>query len=144
MHPVAVHQGPKKNGIQPKAHGKFDDSKWDGVEAPAQLQKPFGPGKFSMYWVRISVTIPEQVDGKDVKGTAVWFRTKVDDYAEVWVDGKCDQAYGSSGRGAISGFNQFNEVKLTENAQPGQTFTVAVLAINGPFGNPPGNNIFFH
>jgi hypothetical protein len=143
-HPVTVHAGPNKNGIEPKAHGKFDDSKWEAVEDPALLQKPFGPGKFSMSWCRIQVTIPEQVGGKDVKGTAVWFRTKVDDYAEVYVDGKIDKAFGSSGRGAISGFNQFNEVKLTDSAQPGQTFTIAVLAINGPFGNPPGNFIFFH
>ena len=41
---------------------------------------------------------PAKVGDKDVKGTAVWFRTKVDDYAEVYVDGKIDLAFGSSGR----------------------------------------------
>ena len=142
-HIVSFHTGEAKNEIEPKAHGKFDDSKWETVEDPAALKKPFGPGKFSMYWCRVQVTIPEQVGGKDVKGSAVWFKTTVDDYAEVWIDGKIDLAFGSSGRGAVSGFNQPNEVKLTSNAQPGQTFTIAVLAINGPFGNPPGNNIFF-
>jgi hypothetical protein len=143
-HAVSFHTGEKKNEIEPQAHGKFDDSKWEALEDPAVLKKPFGPGKFSMSWCRIQVTIPEQVNGKDVKGTAVWFATKVDDYAEVYVDGKIDLKFGSSGRGAISGFNQTNEVKLTDSAQPGQTFLIAVLAINGPFGNPPGNNIFFH
>ena len=143
-HVVNFHAGDAKNEIEPKAHGKFDDSKWEVLDDPALLKKPFGPGKLSMYWCRIQVTIPEQVGGKDVKGTAVWFRTKVDDYAEVYVEGKIDRAFGSSGRGAISGFNQFNEVKLADSASPGQTFTIAVLAINGPFGNPPGNNIFFH
>ncbi len=34
-------------------------------------------------------------------------------------------------------------MKLTDNARPAGTFQVAVLAINGPFGNPPGNFIFF-
>ncbi|MFO0968259.1 MAG: hypothetical protein U0793_22110 [Gemmataceae bacterium] len=95
-HPVEVHTGPKKNEIEPKAHGKFDDSKWEVVEDPAMLKKPFGPGKFSMSWCRIEITIPEKVGDKDVTGSEVWFQTKVDDYAEVWVNGKCDRALGSS------------------------------------------------
>ena len=73
----------------------------------------------------------------------MWFRTTVDDYGEVWIDGKLTDSYGKSGRGAISGFNTANEVMLTDSAKPGQTFQIAVLAINGPWGNPPGNNIFF-
>jgi hypothetical protein len=143
-HPVAFHTGPDKNEIEPKAHGTFDDSSWEVVDGPALLRKAFGPGKFSMYWCRINVTLPEKVDGNDVSGTAVWFRTKVDDYAEVWVNGQIDKATGKSGRGAVSGFNTFNEVKLTDSAKPGQSFQIAVLAINGPFGNPPNNRIFFH
>ena len=151
---LTFHTGPKKNGIEPKAHGKFDDSKWEVVEDPAALTKPFGPGKFSMAWYRINVTIPEKVQilslandkptivFVDVADTEVWFRTTVDDYAEVWVDGKCDLAFGTSGRGAVSGFNTANEVKLGK-FKPGQTYQIAVLAINGPFGNPPGNFIFF-
>jgi hypothetical protein len=142
-HLVEFHTGPNKNEIEPKAHGKFDDSKWEAVEDPALLKKTYGPGKFSMAWYRIQVTIPEKVNGKDVAGCAVWFRTTVDDYGEVWVDGKIDLAFGKSGRGAVSGFNTPNEVKLTDRAKPGQTIQIAVLAINGPFGNPPGNFIFF-
>lgn len=142
-HAIKVHGGPKKNEIEPKAHGKFDDSSWEVVEDPAALKKTFGPGQFSMAWYRIKVTIPEKVGDTDVAGTAVWFRTTVDDYGEVWVNGSIDLAFGKSGRGAVSGFNTANEVKLTDNAKPGQTFQIAVLAINSPFGNPPGNFIFF-
>ena len=83
---------------------------------------------------------PGNDDGKDVAGTAVWFRTTVDDYGEVWVDGKIDLGYG---RGAIAGFNTPNEVMLTKDAKPGQTIQIAVLAMNSPWGNPPGNWIFF-
>lgn len=142
-HRISVHTGPKKNEIEPKAHGSFDDSKWEVVEDPALLKKPYGPGKFDMAWYRIKVTLPEKVKDVDIAGTAVWFRTTVDDYGEIWINGSCDLAFGKSGRGAISGFNTQNEVKLTDNAQPGQTFQIAVLAINSPFGNPPGNFIFF-
>src|SRR5439155_13369135 len=123
-------------------HGTYDDSTWPVVDLPSG-KKPFGPGKFSMAWYRLKVTLPEKVDGKDVAGTEVWFRTTVDDYGEVWVNGAIDLAYGKSGRGAISGFNYPNQVKLTDNAKPGKTFQIAVLAINAPFGNPPGNRIFF-
>lgn len=143
-HPIKLHAGAGKNEIEPKAHGKFDDSKWDIVENPADLKKPFGPGKLSMYWCRINVTLPEKVGDVDVTGSEVWFQTKVDDYAEIWVDGKINLAFGSSGRGAISGFNQSNEVQLTKSAKAGETFSIAVVAINSPFGNPPGNMIFFH
>src|SRR5439155_4121266 len=127
---------------EPKAHGKFDDSKWEVVEDPAALKKPFGPGKFSMAWYRITVTIPEAVDGKNVEGAAVWFRTTVDDYAEIWVDGKIDLSFGKSGRGAVTGFNSQNRVVLTKSAKPGQEIQVAVLGINAPLGSPPGNKIF--
>jgi hypothetical protein len=142
-HLVKFHTGPNKNEIEPKAHGSFDDSKWEALEDPALLKKTYGPGKFSMAWYRIKVTIPEKVGEQDVTGKAVWFRTTVDDYGEVWVNGGIDLAYGKSGRGAVSGFNTANVVKLTDSAKPGQTFQIAVLAINGPFGNPPGNFIFF-
>ncbi len=142
-HLITVHAGNDKNEIEPKAHGKFDDSKWDVVQDPALIKKPYGPGKFSMAWYRIQVTIPESIDGKDVSGTAVWFKTTVDDYGEIWVDGKIDLAGGKTGRGAISGFNFPNEVQLTSSAKPGQTIQIAILAINSPWGNPPGNFIFF-
>jgi len=142
-HPITVHTGEKKNEIEPKAHGAFKDDDWEKVEDPALLTKPWGPGKFSMGWYRLKVTIPEKVGDTSVAGTAVWFRTTVDDYGEVWVNGAIDKAFGKSGRGAVSGFNTANEVKLTDSAKPGETIQIAVLAINSPFGNPPGNFIFF-
>jgi hypothetical protein len=141
--PVSFHTGPNKNEIEPKAHGTFDDSAWEVIEDPALLHKAFGPRKFSMAWYRIQITIPDKVGDVPTAGNAVTFYTTVDDYAEVWVNGKIDLAFGKSGRGAISGFNTPNQVLLTPNAKPGETIQLAVLAINGPFGNPPNNAIFF-
>lgn len=140
---IDFHVGEKKNEIEPKAHGAFDDSNWEVVEDPGLLRKPFGPGQFSMAWYRIQVTIPEKVGGTDVSGSQAWFRTTVDDYGEIWVNGKIDLSFGKSGRGAISGFNTANEALLTASAKPGDKIQIAVLAINSPFGNPPGNFIFF-
>ena len=142
-HLVQFHTGPMMNEIEPKAFGKFDDSKWEKVEDPALLAKPYGPGKFSMAWYRIEVTVPKEINGVSTEGKTLTFRTTVDDYAEIWVDGKIDLSFGSSGRGAVSGFNSPNEVLLTKSSKPGEKVLIAVLAINGPFGNPPGNFIFF-
>lgn len=142
-HLVSFHTGPNKNGIEPKAHGNFKDEEWEKVEDPAELKKPFGPGKFSMAWYRIKVTLPEKVKDVDVTGSQAWFRTTVDDYAEVWVNGNIDLMYGVSGRGAISGFNTQNEVLLSKEVKADQAIQIAVLAINSPFGDPPGNFIFF-
>src|SRR5262249_31071111 len=59
-HLIEVHTGPNKNEIEPKAHGKFDDSEWE-VVVPETLKKARGPGKFSMAWYRLQVTLPEKV-----------------------------------------------------------------------------------
>lgn len=136
-HLVEVHVGKNKNDIAPKAAGPFKEEDWQKVSDPADLAKGFGPGKFSLIWYRTKVTIPEKVGDVSVAGSAVWFRTTVENYAEVWINGKVDSSFGSSGRGCISGYNYPNEVLLTNNAKPGDTFNLMVLAMNGPFGNAP-------
>src|SRR5262249_36801696 len=110
-HEVITGTGPKKNEIEPKAHGKFDDSSWD-VLKPESLTQARGPGKYSWCWYRTQVTIPDMVGGKPFSGGPVWFQTTVDDYGEIWVDGGIDLAFGKSGRGAVSGFNSKNRVRL--------------------------------
>src|SRR5262249_5357253 len=154
-HEVMTGVGPDKNGIEPKAHGKFDDSKWE-VLKPETLRQGRGPGKYSWCWYRIQVTIPDTAGGKPFAGGPVWFQTTVDDYGEIWVDGAIDLAFGKSGRGAVSGFNTRNRVRLQKDegsvvnekgkskpkkrdARPGDVFQIAVLGINSPLGNPPGN-----
>jgi hypothetical protein len=122
FHLVETGVGPKKNQIEPKAHGAFDDSQWEVVK-PETLKEGRGPGKYSFAWYRIKVTIPDRVGGKDFSGGPVWFQTTVDDYGEVWVNGAIDLAFGKTGRGAVSGFNTPNRVRLQvtdekENAAP--------------------------
>src|SRR5262245_1132605 len=156
-HEVTTGVGDKKNEIEPKAHGKFDDSKWE-VLKPETLGQARGPGKYSWCWYRTEVTIPETVGGKAFSGGPVWFQTTVEDSGEIWVDGNIDLAFGKSGRGAVSGFNTRNRVrlqkhefvddgkgkkkKISHDAKPGDVFQIAVLGINSPLGNPPGNKIF--
>jgi hypothetical protein len=154
---VTTGVGEKQNEIEPKAHGAFDDAKWE-VLKPETLKNPRGVGKYCWCWYRTTVTIPDKVNGKDFKGGPVWFQTIVDDYGEIWVDGSIDNAFGKSGRGAVSGFNTRNRVRLQKtesktddkgkktnvkrDAKPGDVFQIAILGINSPLGNPPGNMIF--
>ena len=58
-----------KTGKPQWAEPDFDDSKWE-VIAPDTLKKPRGPGKFSMAWYRIAVTIPEKVGDVPTAGSA--------------------------------------------------------------------------
>ena len=73
----------KTYNIEPKAFGAdFDDSGWEVLD-PTTLGKARSTGQVCFCWYRIKVTLPEGAAGKTVE-----FVTTVDDYGEVWVDGK--------------------------------------------------------
>jgi gluconolactonase len=122
--------------IEPKAFGPdFDDSGW-GVIDPTTLRNPRGGGQVCFAWYRIKVTIPNEAAGK-----AVFFQTTVDDYGEVWVDGKLPRRPGDSGGPVVAGFNVPNRVEL-KGVKPGQIVQIAIFGINGPISAAPGNRIF--
>jgi gluconolactonase len=66
----------------------------------------------------------------------------VDDYAEVWVNGKAPFALGQSGGAVAAGWNAPNRVVLTRDARPGEKFRIAVLGINGPLSTHPDTYIW--
>lgn len=126
----------------PKAGGlEFDDSKWALIE-PTSLEQRRSTAKLCFNWYRIKVTLPERVGTLDVAGTTVAFEVVVDDYAEVWIDGKLSPRLGQSGGSVVRGFNTPNRVVLTENARPGQAFQIALFGINGPISSSPENFIW--
>jgi gluconolactonase len=82
-------------------------------------------------------------EGKfDPTGATVVFEIVVDDYAEVWVDGKLTPALGQTGGQAIKGFNAPNRVLLTRDAKPSQQFQLAIFGINGPISVTPATFIW--
>ena len=101
-----------------------------------------GPGGTSTAWYRTRITIPETVGGLAIAGTSAVFEIVVDDYAEVWVNGKLPRSLGLSGASLVGGFNVPNRVVLTRDGRPGQTFDIQVYAINGPVSDPPSNYIW--
>lgn len=119
----------------------FNDSKWEALQ-PAQLEERRSTGRLCFNWYRTSITIPDKVGSFDPTGSTVVFEIAIDDYAEVWVDGKLPLVLGQPGGQLIKGFNAPNRIVLTRNAQPGQRIQLAVFGINGPLSNPPGNFIW--
>jgi hypothetical protein len=122
--------------IEPKAFTPdFDDSAWE-VIPPETLAKGRSTGQICFCWYRIKITLPDGVAGKTVD-----FVTTVDDYGEVWVDGRLPRRVGQTGGSVVAGFNAPNRVTLAD-PQPGKSYQLAIFGINGPISAAPGNHIF--
>lgn len=132
----------RTNDISPHAEAAdFDDSAWESI-APGALEARRSNGRLAFNWYRTKVTLPRAVGGLDVTGATVVFELVVDDYAEIWVDGKLPLVLGQTGGQLIKGFNAPNRVVLTRDARPGQQIQLAVFGINGPISRPPENFIW--
>jgi gluconolactonase len=119
----------------------FDDAAWTMLPA-AELQARKGNGRLSFNWYRIKVTIPDRIGSFDPTGATAVFEIVVDDYAEVWVNGRLPIVLGQTGGPLVKGFNAPNRVVLGRDVRPGQQFQLAVFGLNGPVSNPPGNFIW--
>lgn len=132
----------RTNDFTPAAHGKdFDDSAWEALD-PTTLQHRRGNGKLSFCWYRIHVTIPARIGDFDPSGTTAVFETVIDDYAEIWVDGKLPFAQGQQGGAVAAGWNAPNRVVLGRDVRPGQQFQIALFAMNGPVSTHPETYIW--
>ena len=132
----------RTNDIVPHAGvADFDDSKWE-VIAPTSLSARRGNGMVSFNWYRIAVTVPAHIGDFDPTGSTVWFETRLDDYAEVWVDGELGRAYGQRGGSVIAGWNALNRLLVGRNVKAGQRIQLAIFGMNGPISDSPTNYIF--
>ena len=113
----------------PARLAEFDDSKW---EICSNIRKSVSKG-FTFAWYRMTVELPDQLNGVSMQDYRVFFETNVDNYAEIWIDGKIDRA-----TGAIIGLNASQRVEVNAKAQPGAKHVIAVLAVNGPLAVPRG------
>jgi hypothetical protein len=107
----------------------YDDSRW---EICTNIRKSLSVG-FTFAWYRITVAIPAQVDGMALADSRVFFETNVDNYGEVWVDGKIDRQ-----AGVITGINAQQRVEVSPKAVPGAKHVIACLVANGPLAEPRG------
>jgi gluconolactonase len=119
----------------------FDDSSWPTIE-PSSLLARRGPGRVSFGWYRLKMTIPARIGAIDTTGATFVFEVVVDDYAEVWVDGRLPLVLGEASGPVVRGFNAPNRVVVTRDARPGETHQIAVFAMNGPISVSPRNFIW--
>jgi gluconolactonase len=119
----------------------FDDSGWEPIE-PASLEARRTRGRLAFGWYRIRITIPDRVGDLDPTGATVVFEIVVDDYAEVWVDGRLSRRLGQRGGTLVAGFNAPNRVVVGRDVRPGQQIQLAVFAANGPLSEPPANFVW--
>ncbi len=119
----------------------YDDSDWRLLSGP-ETQLRLADGRVCFSWYRLSFTIPQRVGELDPTGSTVVFEVVIDDYAEVWVNGEMATGLGITGGQVVAGFNAPNRVVLTQDAQAGERFQLAVFAINGPISASPHNYIW--
>jgi gluconolactonase len=132
----------RTDDIAPQAGAAdFDDSDWPAIE-PAGLEERRSHGRLAFNWYRTRLTLPERVGDFDVRGATVVLEVVLDDYAEIWVDGRLPAVLGQTGGQVITGFNAPNRVILTRDARPGQQIQLAIFGINGPISAPPVNFIW--
>lgn len=132
----------RTNDISPHAGAAdFDDSGWQIIE-PAALESRRSHGRLAFNWYRTKITLPQRVGDFDVAGATVILELVLDDYAEIWVDGRLPLVLGQTGGQLIKGFNAPNRVILTRDGRPGQQIQLAIFGVNGPISNPPVNFIW--
>jgi hypothetical protein len=107
----------------------YDDSAW---EVTGNVRDLVSKG-FTFGWWRITVELPETIDGQSIAGSTVVFETNIDNYGEIWVDGDIDLV-----NGAVVGFNAQQRVVVSPSAVPGVRHVIACLAANGPLALPRG------
>ena len=122
----------------------YDDSGW---EICSDIRKSRSMG-FTFAWYRISVELPHRADSGDLEsgtpgtqalagqiqgGCRVWFETNIDNYGEIWIDGRLDRA-----AGAIIGINAQQRIEVSAKAVPEARHVIACLVVNGPLAEPRG------
>ena len=113
----------------PARAADYDDSGW---EQDADIQERLSSG-FTFAWYRLKVTVPSEVKGESIEGRRIWFETNVDNYGEVYIDGKIDRNIG-----VVTGNNVGKRLLVADPANAGATHTIAVLVGNAPLGEPVG------
>lgn len=122
----------------------FDDSKWEAVEGK-DLGARRSAGHTAFMWYRALLTMPARLGTVDLsKPAQAVFNVLVDDYGEVWVNGQMPRRSGYPSPATIQGLNMPNRVVLGTQVKAGDTFQIAVFAINGPLSAPNGSIWFRH
>ncbi len=89
--------------------------------------------KSPLSWYAISLTLPNQIDNLEVQNLLIVLNLEVDDFAEIWVNGK--QAI-KPGHQIFSGCSLTNRVVIANQAKAGDILQIAIFAVKGPLSKP--------
>jgi alpha-mannosidase len=89
----------------------FDDSQWNNLTLDQSIY-------LDSCWIRKDIVIPKKILGQPVSGP-MHLIVAVDDYGYMWING-VSKGY----------FPWDGDFQLTDNAKPGEKFTIAIRAIN--------------
>jgi gluconolactonase len=131
----------QSNSLHPQV-GADDFEKGFLPVNPDELEIRQGTGLLSFVWYKLDLTVPANIGKLNTDGTTVVFEVVVDDYSEIWVNGKQMVNLGQPGNGLVSGYNNRNRIVLTDDARAGEKFTIYILGMNGPIGKLPDNYIW--
>ncbi|CAG0973748.1 Gluconolactonase [Phycisphaerales bacterium] len=130
------------NDIHPRINTPdFDAAAWRDI-APGDLESRRTNGRLAFGWYRLDFTIPGKVGNLQAAGSSIILEVVVDDYAEVWVNGRLSPVLGQAGGPLVQGWNSPNRVTITRDAKPGEHVQVAIFASNGPLSEPPPNYVW--
>jgi hypothetical protein len=107
----------------------YDDSHW---EICSNVRQSISKG-FTFAWYRIAVVLPSELGGVSLADSRVYFETNIDNYGEIWIDGKIDR-----GAGVIAGINAQYRVEVANKVAAGDRHVIACLVVNGPLAEPVG------
>ncbi len=113
----------------PARMADYDDSAW---KVCPNIRESMSVG-FTFAWYRITVELPQQVNGVAIEGSRLWFETNIDNYGEIWVNGQIDRS-----TGVIVGINAPQRIELSPSAVAGTKYVIACLVANGPLAEPRG------
>jgi hypothetical protein len=111
----------------------YNDSSWPVCD---NIRKSMSEG-FTFAWYRMSLELPERVDGVDISGYRVFFETNFDNYGEIWVNGQIDRS-----AGIIAGINVQQRVEISNSAEPGSKYVIAWPDAQWPAGRTPRRHIY--
>ena len=104
----------KTYSYEPKAKGPSSTTAAGRSSRPRPSRTPARPARSASAGTGSRSPCPPEAEGK-----SVFFQTTVDDYGEVWVDGKLPRKPGDTGGPIVAGFNVPNRVEL-KDAEAGQ------------------------
>ena len=102
----------------------FDDGAWQAIDATSLDARRSG-GRLSFAWYRLRLTIPSRVGSFDPTGSTAVLEVVLDDYSEIWIDGRLPLALGQTGGGLVRGWNAPNRVIVGRDVKPGQEIQIA-------------------